>query len=252
MAYLQIDHKFNESLTIMHLVHVYGPCANKRRSLEFKHHFLAHKYLLMVHWEGGYEVINQLLRTANGSGQLWGGALSGTTRCCAATGACWDAFMCLCAAYLKPRHAAGHKSDVDPAVIRTVIYSVRFEFHLSTNTHVLFLAFRWGAPCQPALQHSLCLWLYGSWSARSIGNCTTYKDRGGGDHHYTVCTKDWSLTDISDQRSPCWVLHKNVVFLFTWGRDGHENPKKPFNERWQEGSFFSFPARDIKVKHRIQ
>lgn len=86
---------------------------------------------------------------------------------------------CLCAAYLKPRHAAGHKSDVDPAGIGTVIYSVRFEFHLSTNTHVLFLAFRWGAPCQPALQHSLCLWLYGSWSARSFGNCTTYNERGG-------------------------------------------------------------------------
>lgn len=179
MAYLQIDHKFNESLAIMHLVHVYGPCANKRRSLEFKHHFLAHKYPLMVHWEGGYEGINQLLRTANTSGPLWGGTPSGTTRCCAATEACWDASMCLCTTYLTPRHAAGHKSDVDPAVIRTVIYSVRFEFHLSTNTHVLFLAFRWGAPCQPALQHSLCLWLYGSWSARSFGNCTTYKERRG-------------------------------------------------------------------------
>lgn len=85
--------------------------------------------------------------------------------------------MCLCApvAYLKQRHAAGRKSDVDPAVIRTVICSVRFEFHLNTNTHVLFLAFRWGAPCQAALQHSLCLWLYGSWSARSFGNYMTYK-----------------------------------------------------------------------------
>lgn len=49
MAYLQIDHEFNESLTIMHLVHVYGPCANKRRSLEIKNHFLAPKYPLMVH-----------------------------------------------------------------------------------------------------------------------------------------------------------------------------------------------------------
>lgn len=83
--------------------------------------------------------------------------------------------LCAPVAYLKQRHAAGRKSDVDPAVIRTVICSVRFEFHLNTNTHVLFLAFRWGAPCQAALQHSLCLWLYGSWSARSFGNYMTYK-----------------------------------------------------------------------------
>lgn len=29
MSYLQINHKFNESLTIMHFVHVYRPCAEK-------------------------------------------------------------------------------------------------------------------------------------------------------------------------------------------------------------------------------
>lgn len=29
MSYLQINHKFNESLTIMHFVHVYRPCEKK-------------------------------------------------------------------------------------------------------------------------------------------------------------------------------------------------------------------------------
>lgn len=100
---------------------------------------------MLFHWEGGYEVLNQDLRTANDCGQLWGATLRSAMRCCAASvEACWDMCMWLCVAYLKPRHAAGLKSDVDPAVFRTVIYSVRFEFHLNTNSHVLFLAFRWG------------------------------------------------------------------------------------------------------------
>lgn len=124
---------------------------------------------------------------------------------------------------LKVEAWAGLKSDVDPAVLWTVIYSVRFEFHLNTNTHVLFLASRWGAPCQPALQHSLCLWLYGSWRAHSFGNSTTYKERGtGGTTTMCMCRKDWGLMGI-----PCWVLHKQGCFSYL--PDGGIDARTPRN-----------------------
>lgn len=139
------------------------------------------------HWEGGYEVINQDLRTANDCGQLWGAMLRSAMRCCAASAeACWDTCMWLCTAYLKPRHAAGLKSDVDPAVFRTVICSVRFEFHLNTNTHVLFLAFRWGgsmSACITAKPVPVAVWQMECtllWQLHDL-------QRKEGYHHYIVC-----------------------------------------------------------------
>lgn len=109
---------------------------------------------------------------------LWDAALPAQT--------CWDTRMWLCAAYLKPRHAAGLKSDVDPAVFQTVIYSVRFEFHLNTNTHVLFLAFRWGgsmSACIIAQPVPVAVWQLECtllWQMHDL-------QRKEGYHHYIVC-----------------------------------------------------------------
>lgn len=142
---------------------------------------------MLVHWEGGYEAINQDWRTTNDCGQLWGAMLRSAMRCCVASAeARWDTCMRLCAAYLMPRHAAGLKSDVDPAVFQTVIYSVRFEFHLNTNTHVLFLAFRWGgsmSACIIAQPVPVAVWQLECtllWQLHDL-------QRKEGYHHYIVC-----------------------------------------------------------------
>lgn len=66
--------------------------------------------------------------------------------CIASIAACWDLSphdACWCVRVFKVEICSTQESDVDPAGLQIVIYSVSLEFHL--NTHVLFLAFRWGA-----------------------------------------------------------------------------------------------------------
>lgn len=188
---------------------------------------------MLFHWKGGYEVINQDLRTTNDCGQVWGATLRSAMRCCDTSAeACWDTCMWLCAAYLKPRHAAGLKSDVDPAVFRTVIYSVRFEFHFNTNTHVLFLAFRWGgsmSACITAQPVPVAVWQL---ECTLLWHCMTYKERRG------TTTTSCVYIRLRSNGHCCWKTSMLcftqicVFLLFTWWRNRHENPEKLFNERW--------------------
>lgn len=75
---------------------------------------------------------------------------------------------------------------MNPAVLQTVIYSVRFDSYLNTNTcSVYSIQVEEGALCRPALQRGRpCPWLYGSWSTCSFGDCKTWRVGRGALHHF--------------------------------------------------------------------
>lgn len=67
---------------------------------------------------------------------------------------------CAHTAYLKVEACSKPWNDAHPAGLQTEIYSVRFDFYLNTNTHVLFIAFRWRDGWREEGKEGLCVGLH--------------------------------------------------------------------------------------------
>lgn len=145
---------------------------------------------------------------------------------------------CSHTAYLKVEACSKPWNDAHPAGLQTEIYSVRFDFYLNTNTHVLFIAFRWRDGWREEGKEGLCVGLH-YYTAVCACGCMA-----AGAHAPSATSRLGKLGGSSETRRRRGDKKNMLIVMF----DYHNSPWKPGNPK---SCWFILSIHPVKHPWRI-